>query len=279
MNLNGLAFRDARILPAYRDARLAELKWAVVVQELKRKAIEEQRAIQEQMREDEKVQREQERAVKDAQEKEEAIKIALNTALEKARLEAEHATAQERAKSDAQIAELTQRLAEAGAVKEREISMAQLTRVGKVYVISNIGSFGEEVFKIGMTRRRIPMDRIWELSDASVPFDFDVHAMISSDDAPALERLLHNKFRDLQINKVNNRKEFFRIPLEQIRMFATEQGLDATFTMAAEAREYRETLALEKMTPAEREKYRLREIEGEKRRVNSLRDSPLAATE
>ncbi len=244
VNLNGLTFRDARILPAYLDARLAELRWAVVVQELKRKEIEEQRAIKEQEREDEIVRRERERAVKDAQEKEEAIRIALNTALEKARLEAEHATAQERAKSDAQIAELTQRLQEAGAVKEREISNAQLTRKGHVYIISNIGSFGEkqEVYKIGMTRRDDPYDRIWELSSASVPFDFDVHAMISSDDAPALEKMLHETFEDLRNNKVNYRKEFFRLPLDKIRAFTDEKGLDATFTMKAEAYEYRKTI-------------------------------------
>ena len=107
------------------------------------------------------------------------------------------------------------------------------------------------------------MDRIWELSDASVPFDFDVHAMISTEDAPALEHMLHEAFDDLRINKVNARKEFFRLPLAQIRTLTEEKGLGVTFTMAAEAREYRETLALEKMTPAEREKYQIRETESE----------------
>lgn len=258
VNLNGLAFRDARILPAYLDSRLAELKWAVVAQELKLRAREEQRRIQEQMREDEKVRREQERAIKDAQEKEEAIK----SALEKARQEAEHSSAQERAKFDARIAELSQRLAEAKVVKQREISMAQLTRAGNVYIISNIGSFGEEVFKIGMTRRREPMDRIWELGDASVPFEFDVHAMIYSEDAPALERMLHSAFDDLRINKVNYRKEFFRLPLERIKSFVAGKGLNAAFTLVAEAHEYRETKALEKMTPEERGKYHLRRANG-----------------
>ena len=258
VNLNGQAFRDARILQAYFDARLAELKWAVVAQELKLKAREEQRRIQEQMREEEKVRREQERAIKEAQEKEKAIE----DALAKVRLEAEHATAQERAKFDAQIAELSQRLAEAEAVKQREISMAQLTRAGNVYIISNIGSFGEEVFKIGMTRRRDPMDRIWELGDASVPFDFDVHAMIYSEDAPALERLLHDAFDDLRINKVNYRKEFFRLPVERIKGVVETKGIKAAFTMVAEAREFRETQALEKMTPEEREKYNLHRENG-----------------
>ena len=139
--------------------------------------------------------------------------------------------------------------------------MAQLTRAGNVYIISNIGSLGDEVFKIGMTRRREPMDRIWELSDASVPFDFDVHAMIYSEDAPALERMLHNEFDDLRINKVNYRKEFFRLPLERIRDVVAAKGLNASFTLVAEAHEYRETMALNKMTPEEREKYHLREQE------------------
>lgn len=259
VNLNGLAFRDARILPAYLDSRLAELKWAVVVQELKRKEREEQRRIQEQIREEEKVRREQERAIKEAQEKEKAIE----DALAKVRLEAEHSTAQERATFDARIAELSQRLAEAEAVKQREISMAQLTRAGNVYIISNIGSFGEEVFKIGMTRRREPMDRIWELGDASVPFDFDVHAMIYSEDAPALERMLHDSFDDLRINKVNYRKEFFRLPIGRIKEVVTAKGLNAAFTMVAEAREFRETQALEKMTPEAREKYHLRRESGD----------------
>ena len=259
VNLNGEAFRNARILPAYLDSRLAELKWAVVAQELKLKEREEQRRIQEQMREEEKVRREQEQAIKEAQDQEDAIE----SALVKARLEAEHATAQERAKFDAQIAELSHQLAEAVAVKQRELSMAQLTRAGNVYIISNIGSFGEEVFKIGMTRRRDPMDRVWELSDASVPFDYDVHAMIQTDDAPALEGMLHDAFDDLRINKVNARKEFFRLPLDRIRALTAEKGFNVTFTMAAEAREYRETMALEKMTPTEREKYHLRKAETE----------------
>jgi len=253
VNLNGQAFRDARILAAYLDSRLSELRWAVVVQELKLKEREEQRRIQEQIREEEKVRREQERAIREAQAKEEAIR----ETLEKARLEADHASAQERAKFDARIAELTQRLAEAEAVKQREISLAQLTRAGNVYIISNIGSFGEEVFKIGMTRRRDPMDRIWELGDASVPFDFDVHAMIYAEDAPALERMLHEEFDALRINKVNYRKEFFRLPLGRIKEFVASKGLNAAFTMLADAHEFRETEALSKMTPEEREKYYL----------------------
>ena len=255
VNLNGLVFREARILPAYLDSRLAELKWAVVVQELKLKEREEQREIQERIREEEKARREYERAMQEAAREEAAIK----QAMDKARAEAEHASAEERTKFEAELAELTQRLADAEAKGQRALSMAQQTRAGNVYVISNVGSFGEDVLKIGMTRRLIPEDRIKELGDASVPFAFDVHAMIKSDDAPALERMLHQAFDDARINKVNYRKEFFRVPLERLRTVAVEKGLEVTFTMAAQAREYRETLALQKMTPKEREKYQFRQ--------------------
>ena len=85
-----------------------------------------------------------------------------------------------------------------------------------MYVISNIGSFGEGIYKIGLTRRLEPYDRVKELGDASVPFEFDVHAMIFSDDAPALENTLHRHFRDRELNKVNHRKEFFRVDIDEI---------------------------------------------------------------
>lgn len=90
-------------------------------------------------------------------------------------------------------------------------------KAGYVYIISNIGAFGEGIFKIGMTRRLEPMDRIDELSDASVPFNFDVHAMIFSDDAPALEAALHRAFENRKLNMVNTRREFFRVSLDEIK--------------------------------------------------------------
>src|SRR5699024_8520882 len=95
--------------------------------------------------------------------------------------------------------------------KDNVLQREQNTRAGFVYIISNIGSFGEQVYKIGMTRRLEPMDRIAELSSASVPFPFDVHAMIFSDDAPALETILHQHFDAQRVNRINPRKEFFRI--------------------------------------------------------------------
>lgn len=253
VNLNGRAFRDARILPAYLDARLAELKWAVITYELREKQREEQRRIKEQIREEEKVRREYERAMKEAQAEEEKIQ----QAIARAQAEVAQSNAQERSRLELEIAALNDKLLEAEAKNQRVKSMAEQTRVGNVYVISNIGSFGDDVFKIGMTRRIVPMDRIWELSDASVPFDFDVHAMIPSQDAPALEAALHAAFDEFRINKVNYRKEFFRVSLEKIRSITTERNIEASFTLLAEAQEFRETQALNKMSPAEREKYEI----------------------
>ncbi|RKH88732.1 DUF4041 domain-containing protein [Corallococcus sp. AB045] len=240
VNLNGEAFRNARILEAYLAARLEELRWAVTAQELRLREREEQRRIQEQIREEEKARREAERVMKDAQREEEV----LAKALEKARAEAESASAEERARFQQKVDELNQRLAEAEAKNLRAKSMAEQTRSGNVYVISNVGSFGDGILKIGMTRRLDPMDRIYELGDASVPFEFDVHAMITTDDAPGLERELHNRFEDRRVNRVNLRKEFFRVSILELRDLVAAKGLTAAFTMAAEAREYRESVAI-----------------------------------
>jgi hypothetical protein len=189
--------------------------------------------------------------MQDAAKEEAAIK----KALEKAQAEMSQAGEQEKEKYEKQLAELHRRLTDAEAKSQRAISMAQQTRSGNVYIISNVGSFGPDVLKIGMTRRLEPMDRVKELGDASVPFEFDVHAMIRSDDAPTLERELHQKFDDYRVNKVNYRKEFFRISLKDLRQYVAEKNLEATFTMASEAREYRETQALEHMSQQDRAKY------------------------
>lgn len=260
VNLNGEAFRNARILEPYLLARIEELRWGVSVFELKRKEREEQRRIQEQIREEERARREYEKAMQDAAKEEAAIK----RALEKVQAEMSHASEKEKTKYEQEMAQLQRRLTEAEAKNQRAISMAQQTRSGNVYIISNVGSFGDDVLKIGMTRRLEPLDRVKELGDASVPFEFDVHAMIRSDDAPSLERELHGRFEEFRINKVNYRKEFFRIPLHYLREFVAEKSLEATFTMTAEAREFRETQALGHMSAEERAKYhKPEEPEGE----------------
>ena len=115
-------------------------------------------------------------------------------------------------------------------------------RAGYVYIISNIGAFGENIYKIGMTRRLDPQDRIDELSNASVPFPYDVHAMIFSNDAPTLENMLHQHFSNNKVNQVNERKEFFNVSLEEIENFV-KQNYDNSieFKKIPEAKQYRET--------------------------------------
>ncbi|ENO8415045.1 DUF4041 domain-containing protein [Vibrio mimicus] len=243
VNHNGAPFRNARINQEFLDARLTELKWAVAANELKQIEKEEQAAIKAQMREEERAQRDMEKAIKEA-EKEERI---LQKALEKARQELGLANEDQKAEYEAQLAELEEKLKAAEEKGQRAISMAQQTRRGHVYVISNIGSFGDNVFKIGMTRRLEPMDRIKELGDASVPFSFDVHAMIYSEDAPALEKALHKKFDIQSVNKVNPRKEFFSTTIAEVKQAVEQHGIsDARWTLKAEAAEYRESLAIAK---------------------------------
>ena len=117
---------------------------------------------------------------------------------------------------------------------------------GYVYVISNIGSFGEDVYKIGVTRRLEPLERIRELSSASVPFQFDVHALIFSEEAFALETELHNQLANYKVNKVNGRKEYFKVSFEEIRnILATHKELTVELNEDAEAFEYRQTKAIE----------------------------------
>ena len=241
VNHNGQPFRNARIEQEYLDARLEELKWAVATHELRQQELAEQKELREQIREEEKARREMEKAIKDA-EKEERM---LQKALEKARKELAGATEEQKLQYEAQLAELESKLSEAEAKGQRALSMAQQTKRGHVYVISNIGSFGEEVFKVGMTRRLEPMDRVKELGDASVPFSFDVHAMIYSDDAPALEKSLHRVFDDKSVNKVNPRKEFFKLPLSEIKQAVEQENVDDVhWTLKAEAAEYRESMSI-----------------------------------
>lgn len=242
VNHNGRAFRNAQITNDYLAARLDELKWAAAVVALREREKEEQRQIREQIREEERARREIERALRDASGEEDA----LQKAMAKVQAQVAKANDEQRAAFEAQLADLQGKLAEAEARNQRALSMAQQTKAGHVYVISNPGSFGETVFKVGMTRRLEPLDRVRELGDASVPFPFDVHAMIWSDDAPALEHALHKRFVTAQVNKVNPRKEFFRVAISELREVVEGMGLQATWTLTADASQYRETLAIER---------------------------------
>lgn len=242
VNHNGAPFRNARINQAFLDARLDELKWAVATNELRQMELAEQREIKQRIREEERAQREMERAIKEAEKKERLIQ----KALEKARAELKNASEEQKKEYELKLAELEVKLEDAELRGQRAISMAQQTRRGHVYVISNIGSFGENVFKIGMTRRLEPLDRVKELGDASVPFSFDIHAMVYSEDAPTLEKELHQRFNRESVNKVNPRKEFFRTSLAEIRQVVESRGMaDIHWTMRAEALEYKESIAIE----------------------------------
>lgn len=232
----------------YLDLKIKELKLEHEFQLKKQKEKEELRAIQEQIREEEKAKREFEKAQKIAEKEEKNYQIAL----EKARKEIAEVTGDKHDKLRAKIEKLEQELQEAQVKKERALSMAQQTKRGHVYIISNIGSFGENVYKIGMTRRLEPKDRVKELGDASVPFKFDIHAMIYSDEAPTLEKELHRAFDDKKVNMLNYRKEFFNVSLEEIEEQLNDIGIEAEFSRLPEAIEYRETLAiLEKMKSQE----------------------------
>ena len=224
----------------YLDLKSKELILEYEYQSKRQQEKEEMRAIQEELREEEKAKKEFEQAQRDA-EKEEAN---YQKALDKARKEYEASTGEKHNKLEAQIEKLEQELKEAQAKKERALSMAQQTKRGHVYVISNIGSFGENVYKIGMTRRLEPIDRVKELGDASVPFQFDIHAMIYSDEAPTLENELHKAFTNKKVNMLNYRKEFFKVTLDEIENKVKEIGLHAEFSRLPEAMEYRETLAI-----------------------------------
>src|SRR6266540_2778009 len=165
--------------------------------------------------------------------------------LQKARQEALEATGAQLEKLNAQVSSFEAKLDEARKKKERAIARAQLTKSGFVYVVSNIGAFGDNVFKIGMTRRMEPMDRINELGDASVPFPYDLHVMFFSDNAPALESSLHQLFEDRRVNLVNRRREFYQnVGLEEVETFVKEWGLSAQIIKTPEAREFRESSAI-----------------------------------
>ena len=162
-------------------------------------------------------------------------RTAIQSALEKALEEAAD-------KHSDEIDRLRARLKEAEDKSQRATARAQFTRSGHVYVISNIGAFGENVYKIGMTRRLEPIQRVKELSSASVPFPFDVHMMISSDDAPTLENILHRKLHEHRINKINVRKEFFRTDIDSIATIVQENHGKVEFVADAEALQYRQSL-------------------------------------
>jgi hypothetical protein len=194
---------------------------------------EQQQKIREQIREEARVAREYRRELERVERERQMIEQAIAAAMKKAG--AEHS---------AEVHALRQKLAEAEERGRRTQAQAEFTKAGHVYVISNLGAFGEHVYKVGMTRRLIPTDRVRELGDASVPFPFDVHMMIASDNAPTLENNLHRALHQYRVNRVNFRKEFFRVDLDSIRRIVEANHGVVEFQVEPEASEYRQTLGI-----------------------------------
>ena len=218
----------------YLDAKVKELGLAFEYRQKKQEEKEAAKAAREEQREQAKIQRE----LEEQQKKIEKEQTHYQTAYEKivSQLEQKPNDPDLLSKKN----ELENKLSDIDkALSDIDYRQANM-KAGYVYVISNIGAFGENVYKIGMTRRLDPQERVDELGDASVPFKFDVHAMIFSDDAPALEAALHHAFEDKKLNMVNLRREFFNVTLDEIKK-VIQENYDKTveFIDVPDAEQYR----------------------------------------
>ena len=195
----------------YLDLKVKELRLAFEYQQKKQEEKEAQKAAREELREAAKLQKEIETQRKKFEKEQTHYQTAYDKLLKQ--LEGNPSDSDlltKKADLEKQLEDISKAMKD---IDYREANQ----RAGYVYIISNIGSFGENVYKIGMTRRLDPQDRVDELGDASVPFKFDVHAMIFSDDAPALEAALHKAFENKKLNMVNTRREFFNVTLDEIK--------------------------------------------------------------
>jgi hypothetical protein len=254
------------------------LRWGAALQELNRQWQEEQRSRREELRaaqkDAEEIARKQQEAARDTELKRQAVA--------EAEKQFASASAEMKEQYERKLEEARKKLVDA---TTRELTAAQLGKTGCIYIISNIGSFNYEgtvptIFKIGMTRRPVRQDRINELSNASVPFAFDVHALIKSENAPALETKLHHLFRDHQVNKNNFRKEFFRVSLEEIRQAVEkmkQQGetfeMERAWIEKATAEDFYRSRAIEN-NPQEMERWRKQQ----EKRANRLEREGLRPT-
>ena len=237
LDVAGISWKEIVLERKLQELHLAH-EYQVKRQEEK-EAAQQARADQ---REGEKLQKE----VKEARAKIEKERFHFTVALQKLQLRLASASErQERESLQIRINELSDQNSKLDQEEKLLDYREQNARAGYVYVISNIGAFGEGVFKIGMTRRLEPMERVDELGDASVPFRFDVHALVFSDDAPTLEAKLHARFSAGRLNKINGRKEFFRADLKEIEQ-VIRANYDAVVEVihTASAEQYRESLLL-----------------------------------
>lgn len=229
------------VSPHYLSSKMEELQLAFEYRQKKQQEKEEQKELRAKMREEARLQKE----IEDERRKVEKEQTHYLNALAKLDRQIETASDEEKAVLQEKRLELESHIASLEeAMKQIDYREAN-QRAGYVYVISNIGSFGENVYKIGMTRRLDPMERVDELGDASVPFDFDVHAMIFSDDAPKLEAALHRAFENRKLNMINTRREFFNVTLDEIKE-VVRQNYDKTaeFIEIPEAEQFRISLKM-----------------------------------
>ncbi|WP_163582092.1 DUF4041 domain-containing protein [Gracilibacillus saliphilus] len=231
------------IKDSYVALKLDELYLAYEYAQKKEDEKEEQRQLREQIREEKKVQQEIEKQRKKLEKDEQHHK----QALEQYNKQLENANEELKLEIESKIQEVTERMEELKQEQQQVDYREQNAKAGYVYIISNIGSFGEDVYKIGMTRRLEPNERVKELGDASVPFLYDIHAMIFSNDAPALEATLHREFEDKRLNLVNLRKEFFSVSLSEIsEVVKAKHDKVVEFTKLAEAEEWRKSEKIRK---------------------------------
>lgn len=223
----------------YVDAKVKELRLAFEYQQKKQQEKEELRAAREEQREQAKIQREIEEQKRKLEKEQTHYHTAYDKLLQQLSTDPTSTELLEKKNQlEKHLGDINKALAD---IDYRQANM----KAGYVYIISNIGAFGENVFKIGMTRRLEPQDRIDELGSASVPFRFDVHAMIFTDDAPALENALHHAFEDRKLNMVNQRKEFFNVTLDEIKE-VVKKNFDKTveFYDVPDAEQYRVSMRM-----------------------------------
>lgn len=228
---------EMEITKEYRDLKIKELQLTYEY-ELKKKDEKEREALfRETMKEEEKRRKE----IEEAKRQTEFETNLYEKALKEIELKLQTAHETEKIRFEEEIEELKKKL-EQCKENERKISEAEKgVKNGHIYVISNIGSFGKDIYKIGMTRWLEPEERVDELGNASVPFKFDIHAMIKSDNAPELEYRLHKAFENKRVNRVNLRKEFFNVSLDEIAQEVHKYNANIMFVKEPEALEFRES--------------------------------------
>ena len=248
--LNKLNERNViKITPQYLDLKLQELDVAIAYELKKQEEKELLRESREQEKEDRKLQRQLDAEEKKINEQRKSLKNDLDMIGAELRVSKSD---EEKEKLKLKIKELELKLAKSNEDIDKISNRRTRTGAGYVYILSNIGSFGENVYKIGVTRRDEPQDRVRELSNASVPFKFDSHVFIFSKEAFELEKELHNRFDSKRVNKVNSRKEFFNITHDEVKKIVEEnKDLVHSFNDKPEAQEYYDTLKIEKIKSPE----------------------------